>query len=76
MVNHNRVSLRLVVKSITVQTRNTATMCFVVLDFSTENAIDLMHDDVISHCIVVFVVTVFSLRCTSLTTTALHSYTA
>ena len=40
-------------------------------------AIDLMHSDVISqYRIVGFVVTVFSLWCISLTTTALHSYTA
>ena len=34
-----------------------------------------MHDDVISHCIVGFVVTVFSLWCISLTTVVLDSYT-
>ena len=34
-----------------------------------------MHDDVISHCIVGFVVTVFSLSCISLTTVVLDSYT-
>ena len=38
-------------------------------------AIDLMHDDVISHCIVGFVVTVFSLRCISLRTVVIDSYT-
>ena len=38
-------------------------------------SIDLMHDDVISHCIVGFVVTMFSLRCISLTTVVLDSYT-
>ena len=34
-----------------------------------------MHDDVLSHCIVGFVVTVFSLRCISLTTAVLDSHT-
>ena len=37
--------------------------------------IDLMYDDVISHCIVGFVVTVFSLRHISLTTAVLDSHT-
>ena len=48
---------------------------FEIYDHPELFPIDLMHDDVISHCIVGFVVTVFSLRWISLTTVVLDSYT-